>query len=137
MKNIDFQSPGNLIEGDLDENDLLSFLLREYAKDSPKQPHPDTELVTEVIAGIQKLNKILEGMSLPEKKNFMSDWVTAEQVKLKLGISERTLFDWRKFGKLPFTRIENKFYYKNQDLENLLTKGCSRKKKESPEQHSV
>lgn len=129
MQNFDLPSPGNHIQGDLDETDHLSVLLQEYAKDTPKPADPDTKWVTEVIAGIQKLNKILEGMNLPGKKNFMADWVTSEQVKLKLGISKRTLFDWRKFGKLPFTRIENKIYYRNQDLENLLKEGYPRKNK--------
>jgi len=129
MKNSNLQSRGDLFQRDLDEPDPLSVLLQEYAEEYTKQPDFDSEWVTEVITGIQKLNKILEGINLPANKNFMTDWVTAEQVKVKLGISERTLFNWRKFGKLPFARIVNKFYYKSQDIEKLLVAGGFNKNK--------
>ena len=129
MKNIDLQSPDLLIHDTCNETDHLSVFLQEYAHDTLEQPDPDHDMVLEIRTGIKKLNGILEGLNLPERKTFMSGWITPERVKLKLGISERTLADWRKTGKLPYTRIENKFYYKNQDLENLLLDGYHRNKK--------
>ena len=58
-----------------------------------------------------------------------SDW-TARMSCLRLDISPRTLQTLRDTGRLAFTRLQRKFYYKPEDVEKLMAYvGIRRKEK--------
>lgn len=50
----------------------------------------------------------------------LTDWLDSQDVMLTLHISERTLFNYRQRGILPFTRFAGKIFYRRSDLEALL-----------------
>ena len=52
----------------------------------------------------------------------LQTWLDGEDVCKILGISQRTLQTFRDSGKIPYTRIEHKMYYRPADVENLITK---------------
>lgn len=48
------------------------------------------------------------------------EWLDNESVCRKLGISKRTLQSYRDTGKIPFSMVEHKCYYKENDITELL-----------------
>ena len=52
--------------------------------------------------------------------NDLCDWIDNQDVMLALHISQRTLQTLRSNGTLPYSRINNKIYYRRQDVEKLL-----------------
>ena len=49
-------------------------------------------------------------------------WIDGIEVQSLLHISEKTLYRHRRSGKLPYSRIRGKIYYKNSDIRSLLEK---------------
>jgi excisionase family DNA binding protein len=47
-------------------------------------------------------------------------WLTGDEVAHLLGISKRTLQNYRDQRKLPFSQIGRKIYYKASDIEEYL-----------------
>jgi len=101
----------------------LTDFLREYQNEKQWVSSEEKEFQDELTKGIERLNKILEGLIVPDKNNSLLEWITSEQVMRRLEISERTLANWRKSGKLPFSQIEHKLFYHTGDLEKLLIQG--------------
>ena len=54
--------------------------------------------------------------NLPEK----DEWLDNEAVCRRLGISKRTLQSYRDMGKIPYSMIGYKCYYKDSDITDLL-----------------
>ena len=56
------------------------------------------------------------------KNNFrgIESWLDNQDVCLRLNISLRTLQMFRDTGKLPYSQINHKMYYKTEDVESLL-----------------
>ena len=52
--------------------------------------------------------------------NGLNDWIDNQDVMLALHISQRTLQTLRSNGTLPYSRINNKIYYRRQDVEKIL-----------------
>lgn len=49
-----------------------------------------------------------------------SEWLDNGDVCGLLNISKRTLQSYRDSGKLPFSQINHKVFYKRKDIENFL-----------------
>ena len=54
--------------------------------------------------------------NLPEK----DEWLDNEAVCRRLGISKRNLQSYRDMGKIPYSMIGYKCYYKESDITDLL-----------------
>lgn len=52
--------------------------------------------------------------------NDLNDWIDNQDVMQALHISCRTLQTLRSNGTLPYSRINNKIYYRRQDIERIL-----------------
>lgn len=50
----------------------------------------------------------------------LESWLDNQDVCLRLNISLRTLQTFRDTGKLPYSQINHKMYYKTEDVESLL-----------------
>ena len=55
-----------------------------------------------------------------DSTNSLDDWIDNQDVMLALHISQRTLQTLRSNGTLPYSRINNKIYYRRQDVEKIL-----------------
>ncbi len=58
----------------------------------------------------------------PDDLNEWTDWIDSQDVMQKLHVSVRTLQSWRTNGLLPYSRINNKIYYRKSDILALLNK---------------
>lgn len=68
-----------------------------------------------VSAAIQKLQ--------PGQPGSSKDWLTNEEAIDYLGLSRPTLQRYRNDGKLPYSRVGSRVYYRREDVEALLEAG--------------
>ncbi len=61
----------------------------------------------------EELDKLIE-------HTFLEDWIDNQDVMQLLHISVRTLQTLRSNGTLPCSRINNKIYYRRQDIQRIL-----------------
>ena len=61
----------------------------------------------------EELDKLIE-------HTFLEDWIDNQDVMQLLHISVRTLQTLRSNGTLPYSRINNKIYYRRQDIQRIL-----------------
>lgn len=55
-----------------------------------------------------------------EKKSI--EWLDSQDVCLILNIKPRTLQSYRDSGKLGFSQLEGKIFYRNEDVQELLNR---------------
>ena len=68
-------------------------------------------------------DELVVRFSMIEKKvkdAGLKKWMDNQEVCGILRISKRTLQVYREKGLLPFTRVKNKFFYKPEDVQNML-----------------
>lgn len=58
-------------------------------------------------------------------KRGLSEWMDNQDVMFALHVSLRTLQTLRSNGTLPYSRINNKIYYRRADIEQLLNDNYS------------
>lgn len=79
----------------------------------------DAALFDQMLSGIEALS--LEMDSLCEDKDLASlKWLNNEQACQVLHCTRRTLQNYRDTGRLPFSQIERKVYYRPQDVYGLM-----------------
>ena len=57
----------------------------------------------------------------PAEETPLEDWLDGQEVMKKLRISLRTLQSLRTSGTLPHSRINNKIYYRKEDIQKVLS----------------
>lgn len=87
-------------------------------KEKPKTTQQLDEEIQEVKAEIRCLKK-------NHVEQFNESWLDGQEVAHALHISLRTLQTMRFSGKLPFSHLCNKFYYKVSDVKELLESNYS------------
>ncbi|MGE0567433.1 MAG: helix-turn-helix domain-containing protein [Bacteroidia bacterium] len=70
-----------------------------------------------MLASIEEIKAKLDGKPDPEE-----DFMDNQEFLLKMKISKRTAQTWRDEGKISFSQVGNKIYYKVADVHELLTK---------------
>ncbi len=93
----------------------------------PENVNPKTAQVQSALqAELLKQGKIsLDDLSDEEldkliEHTFLEDWIDNQDVMQLLHISVRTLQTLRSNGTLPYSRINNKIYYRRQDIQRIL-----------------
>ena len=79
---------------------------------------------------LQALRKTYPELVIPNNDRThtsLRDWVDNQVVMQTLHISPRTLQTLRSNGTLPFSRINNKIYYRRRDIERILNDNYSKK----------
>lgn len=74
--------------------------------------------ITEDIKDIKAQLNIL----LQNQANISVKWIDSQDVMLMLHISKRKLQYLRNKKAIPFSRINNKFYYKASDIDDYLSR---------------
>ena len=69
---------------------------------------------------ISQVERICKGNTLQPDK-----WLSGREVCALLGISIRSLQNYRDSGKLGYSQIGNKLYYKSADIEKLIAECTS------------
>ena len=58
--------------------------------------------------------------------NPRDGWLDSADVCRALNLSKRTLQTWRNNGKIPYSMLGGKVYYRNSDIHDLLQSGIKR-----------
>jgi hypothetical protein len=83
-----------------------------------------------MLARAENLSAHVDRLYERNRRKEPGEWLDGQDVCLRLDISPRTLQTLRDTGRLAFTRLQRKFYYKPEDVERLITYvGIRRKEK--------
>jgi len=85
-------------------------------------------LLLDLTRDFEVIKAYILALKKSELDNFKETWIDGQDVMQTLHISKRTLQTLRDNRKLPFSRINGKFYYKVSDMEKLLGSSYSRSK---------
>ena len=79
----------------------------------------DVRVLDSLIANV---NALVEELEMMCNVGDYSDrqWLDNQEACLLLNVSKRTLQHYRDTGRLPFSQIERKVYYKPEDVFSLL-----------------
>ena len=80
----------------------------------------DKRTFDELVVRFSMIEKKVTGICNPAKDAGLKKWMDNQEVCGILRISKRTLQVYREKGLLPFTRVKNKFFYKPEDVQNML-----------------
>lgn len=76
--------------------------------------------LTQLSKDIKELKELIK-VRLKSQSDFFAElWLDNQDVSIALHLSKRTLQNLRDNGILPYSRIQNKFYYKVSDILALL-----------------
>ena len=73
------------------------------------------EYLTSIKSDITKISSFITATST-------SEWLTNSDVQKMLGVSSKTLQNYRKEGKIGFSQVSKKIYYRHSDVQNFLNK---------------
>ena len=81
----------------------------------------ETPLFIELISKIKTMENEVE-MLKDSNLSCVGKWLNGDQVIKMLGVSRRTLQNYRDNGVLPYSAVGGKFYYAVKDIEDLMLK---------------
>lgn len=70
----------------------------------------------------QYLKDLLEKTQKLTPKSVDEEWYTNRDVCRLLGVSQRTLQNYRDKGLIPYSQVGHKCYYKIKDIEDFIEK---------------
>lgn len=85
-------------------------------------------LLMQLTRDFEVIRAYVLAMKKSKLDNFKETWIDGQDVMHTMHISKRTLQSLRDNGTLPYRRINDKFYYKVADIENLLESNYSQSK---------
>ena len=74
------------------------------------------EQFTEIVNRLENISIQIHTKSAPKQETFLDN----QEFLLLMKISKRTAQTWRDEGKISFSQVGNKIYYKLSDVEKLL-----------------
>lgn len=90
----------------------------------------ETKLFEKMMNQFNAFTKQVDSLCQKVDVKNLGAWMDSQDVCLRLNISPRTLQTLRDNGKLPYSQIQHKIFYKPEDVEALLTiVGLQRKEK--------
>lgn len=81
----------------------------------------ETKLFEKMMNQFNAFTKQVDSLCQKVNVKNLSAWMDSQDVCLRLNISPRTLQTLRDNGKLPYSQIQHKIFYKPGDVEALLT----------------
>lgn len=80
----------------------------------------EEQVIESVAEQFRRLTDKVEEVCDVYRGKGAKEYLDNQDVCLRLNISKRTLQNYRNTGKLPFTRIGQKIYYRTRDIEKFL-----------------
>ena len=73
---------------------------------------------------VSKIKTMENEVDMMKKSNIScgNQWLNGDEIMQKLGISKRTLQNYRDNRILPYSAVGGKFYYNIRDIEGLMMK---------------
>lgn len=69
---------------------------------------------------VQAFCSLIENMAEMDKNKVLGEWIDNQEVCLILGISPRKLQFLRESGKIAYTRIDRRIFYKKEDVTHYM-----------------
>ena len=88
--------------------------MKSEIKTLARVPH---EFLEEIKDALLKLLKLTD-----KEKDQLPDILSEKEAQKLLGIKTTWIFDMRKTGRLPYSKLGSKVFYKKEDLFNLMQK---------------
>ena len=90
----------------------------------------ETKLFEKMMNQFNTFTKQVDSLYQKVDVKNLNAWIDSQDVCLRLNVSSRTLQTLRDNGKLPYSQIQHRIFYKLEDVEVLLTfVGLQRKEK--------
>ena len=74
----------------------------------------------ELVSHLGQFVKRMDSINHQRSGRRMSDWMDNQYICLALKTSPRTLQTLRDSGRLPHSKINNRIYYRPEDVEQLI-----------------
>lgn len=97
-----------IIDGNI--NDLVAVVVNSFVDKNGQKLSP------EIIEKLDELVKRISAKNKPKKDTFLDN----QEFLLLMKISKRTAQTWRDEGRISFSQVGNKIYYKLSDVKKLL-----------------
>ena len=85
----------------------------------------------EMLARADSLSAQVDRLYEKNREKKPGEWMDNQDVCLRLDISPRTLQTLRDTGRLPFTQIQRKIYYRPEDVEKLMVYAATKRKEKA------
>ncbi len=83
-----------------------------------------TNITTKQVVGlaskIEALKSQVKALQSRTEDKRLKQWMDSQDVLITLNISIRTLQTYRDKGRLPYSQVGQKFFYKPEDVEKLV-----------------
>lgn len=87
----------------------------------------DARVFRMMMERFEEFMRKVEGLCDTAGEKKLAKWLDNGDVCRILDISKRTLQTYRNNGTIPFTRIENKMYYRPADVEEVIRKNANKR----------
>ena len=85
----------------------------------------------EMVGKLNRLSDRVNEILRKREGKRLSRWMDNQDVCLRLDISPRTLQTLRDTGRLAFTQIQRKIYYRPEDVEKLMVYAAMKRKEKA------
>lgn len=75
-----------------------------------------------LVSKVESLEALIKNIKVSPSSPTKDTWLDNQQVMQLLNISKRLLQTYRDESVLPFSKVNNKIYYKASDIQKLLEK---------------
>ena len=80
------------------------------------------QLILELSSSLKEMMALILVMKRSRLELFHQSWIDSEQLMSALKISKRNLQTMRESGVLPYSRLSGKYFYRVNDIEEILNK---------------
>ena len=80
----------------------------------------EKRIFEELVSRLGQFVKRMDSINRKRSSRRMSGWMDNQDVCQALKISPRTLQTLRDSGRLPHSKINNRIYYRSEDVERLI-----------------
>lgn len=96
----------------------------------------DLEVIDEIITKTQTITREIDALKNKHDDKYLGKWMDAQDVCLTLNISPRTLQTYRDEGKIGYTQINRKIYYKSEDVDHFIRSSYNNKHKNNSDENN-
>lgn len=96
----------------------------------------DLEVIDEIITKTQTITREIDVLKNKHDDKYLGRWMDAQDVCFTLNISPRTLQTYRDEGKIGYTQINRKIYYKSEDVDHFIRNSYNNKLKNNNDENN-
>ena len=86
------------------------------------------KIVLQLAEELKEVKALTQSLKKSQTERLKESWIDGQDVSFALNIGPRSLQSLRTSGRLPFSQVQGKCYYRFSDLEALLESNYTRNK---------